>query len=279
MEDNLEDFAYDEKFDIYKDLMSKDKLRVEKILKKYKDEEKEKEKENEKEKYSSKESKENSKDKEEKSKEQKDNKEVNKQNTEMSSKEIRFIKRDKLNQSTQFILQHMISGKYISTEMKFNNNKIILKLVNDFESAYLFSFRKINETRSSVELLTYSHIFYLNVYINEEKQFYFVNEESSTDETDINKLYYDIVLSKRPVAQFCIINQTWVINQPNSLYSGQLINIIFSQNINGKEEKFMLGVEEKNVIIKKRRKMIKKKNIINIKLFHIYIQMNYVNMF
>ena len=188
-----------------------------------------------------------------------DNKEVNKQNNEMSSKEIRFIKRDKLNQSTQFILQHMISGKYISTEMKFNNNKIILKLVNDFESAYLFSFRKINETRSSVELLTYSHIFYLNVYINEEKQFYFVNEESSTDETDINKLYYDIVLSKRPVAQFCIINQTWVINQPNSLYSGQLINIIFSQNINGKEEKFMLGVEEKKCNYKEEEKNVQEK--------------------
>ena len=81
-----------------------------------------------------------------------DNKEASKQSPEMSSKEIRFIKKDKINQNTQFILQHMISGKYISTEMKFNNNKIILKLVNDFENAYPFSFRKINETRSSTEL-------------------------------------------------------------------------------------------------------------------------------
>ena len=186
-----------------------------------------------------------------------DNKEASKQSPEMSSKEIRFIKKDKINQNTQFILQHMISGKYISTEMKFNNNKIILKLVNDFENAYPFSFRKINETRSSTELLLHNQLFYLNVYINEERQFYYVKEECTMDELDNNKKYYDIILSKRPFAQFCIINQTWVINQPNSLYSGQLINIIFSYKLNGKEEKFMLGIEEKKE--KKRNKRNKRK--------------------
>ena len=171
----------------------------------------------------------------------------NKQNIEISCKELRFIKQDKLNQCTQFILQHLISGKFISSEMKFSNNKITLKLVNDFENASPFSFKKINEDRSSTELLSFNQIFYLNVFIKEEKQVYFVYEEEEiiTGKIDNNKQYYDIILDKRPMAKFCLINQSWMVTHPNNIYSGQLINIIFSSNINGKNENFMLGVEEK----------------------------------
>ncbi len=174
------------------------------------------------------------------------NKEDNKQNIEKSCKELRFIKQDKLNQCTQFFLQHLISGKFISSEMKFSNNKITLKLVNDLENASPFSFKKINEDRSSTELLSFNQIFYLNVFIKEEKQVYFVYEEEIiTDEIDNNKQYYDIILDKRPMAKFCLINQSWIVTDPNNIYSGQLINIIFSCNINGKNENFMLGVEGK----------------------------------
>ena len=52
-----------------------------------------------------------------------------KDNIEISSNEQRFIKDDKVNQNTQFYLQHMISGKFISTEIIVTHNKI-LKLVS-----------------------------------------------------------------------------------------------------------------------------------------------------
>ena len=169
------------------------------------------------------------------------------ENSKISCQELRFLKNDKINQSTQFYLQHMLSSKFISTEINFDNNKIILKLVNDIKNAYLFSFKKINEARGSTELLTFNQIFYLNVFIEEENQFYYICEdELICDEIDNNKQYFDIILHKKAFAKFSLINQTLMIEHPNNIYSGQLTNIIFSYNINGKYEKFMLGVEEKN---------------------------------
>ena len=168
------------------------------------------------------------------------------ENNEITSKELRFIKKDKISQSTQFYLQHMISRKFISTQIILHNNKITLKLVNDIENAYPFSLKIINETRSSLELLTFRHIFYLNINIKEENQFYFVYEdELITDQIDNNKKYFDIILHKKALTKFSLINQTAMINQPNDIFSGQLINIIFSCNVNEKDEKFMLGVIEK----------------------------------
>ena len=150
------------------------------------------------------------------------------ENNEITSKELRFIKKDKISQSTQFYLQHMISRKFISTQIILHNNKITLKLVNDIENAYPFSLKIINETRSSLELLTFRHIFYLNINIKEENQFYFVYEdELITDQIDNNKKYFDIILHKKALTKFSLINQTAMINQPNDIFSGQLINIIF----------------------------------------------------
>jgi hypothetical protein len=46
-----------------------------------------------------------------------------------------------------------------------------MKLVNDIDNACPFSLKKINETRSSNELLSYSQLFYLKILIKEENQF------------------------------------------------------------------------------------------------------------
>ena len=112
-----------------------------------------------------------------------------KDNIEISSNEQRFLKDDKVNQNTQFYLQHMISGKFISTEIIVNLNIITMKLVNDIDNACLFSLKQINEARSSNELLSYSHLFYLKILIKEENQFYYAfEEELISDEIDVSKV-------------------------------------------------------------------------------------------
>ena len=170
----------------------------------------------------------------------------NSENNEIYCKEAKFSKNDKISQTTQFYLQHMISGKFISTNINIDNNKINIKLVNEFENAYPFSLRKINEERGSTELLTFDQIFYLNMKIKEEKQFYYIFEdELISDEIDKNKKYFDIILDKRANAKIRLINQTMMINHPENIFSGQLINIIFFCEIGEERYTLMLGVEEK----------------------------------
>ena len=169
-----------------------------------------------------------------------------KDNIEISSNEQRFIKDDKINQNTQFFLQHMISGKFISTEIIVTHNKITMKLVNDIDNACPFSLKKINEARSSNELLNYSQLFYLKILIKEENQFYYAfEEELISDEIDNDKKYFDILLHKKAITKFCFINQSWMINNTSNIYSSQLINIIFTCNLKEKQERYMLGIEEK----------------------------------
>ena len=170
-----------------------------------------------------------------------------KDNIEISSNEQRFIKDDKINQNTQFYLQHMISGKFISTEIIVTHNKITMKLVNDIDNACPFSLKKINEeARTSNELLSYSQLFYLNILIKEENQFYYAfEEELISDEIDEDKKYFDILLHKKAITKFCLINQSWMINNTSNIYSSQLINIIFTCNLKEKQERYMLGIEEK----------------------------------
>lgn len=169
-----------------------------------------------------------------------------KDNIEISSNEQRFIKDDKVNQNTQFYLQHMISGKFISTEIIVTNNQITMKLVNDIDNACPFSLKKINEARSSNDVLSYSQLFYLNILIKEENQFYYAFEEGLiSDEIDNDKKYFDILFNKKAITKFCLINQSWMINNTRNIYSSQLINIIFTCNLKDKQESYMLGIEEK----------------------------------
>ena len=83
------------------------------------------------------------------------------------SKEVHFSKNDKLNPNSKFILQHMLSRKFVTCIMNIKNNTITLKLVKDVENTYPFTLEKINQNRNLVGDLKFNQIFFLNVYIEE----------------------------------------------------------------------------------------------------------------
>ena len=167
-----------------------------------------------------------------------------------------------------FFLQHMMSKKFISIEKLQGNDNYSLKLVVEAENAVKFAFKMINETRSSLESLTFNNIVYLSVYNKEKGQFYFINQSSfdkiniEKNEEESNNIYNDLKLSGKKKKgkpksdysdlclsnsandKFSIINQSWYINKREYLYSGQLINIIFSDiNNNDKKKKMMLSAK------------------------------------
>lgn len=73
----------------------------------------------------------------------------------------------------------MMSKKFITMEKIQGNNSHTLKLVSEVERAVPFSFKKINESRSSIESLTYKNVVYLSIYDKEKGQFYFVSSATS----------------------------------------------------------------------------------------------------
>ena len=88
MEDNIDNFPYDENYDIYDDLKIKDDLRIEKIIKKQKEEDERNKKENDKEDKDKNEGKENeSKDNDDQNKENKENNENKDNNKKEEQKE------------------------------------------------------------------------------------------------------------------------------------------------------------------------------------------------
>ena len=182
-------------------------------------------------------------------------------------KENSFSNMDKINFNQTFLLQHMMSKKFISIEKLQGNDNYSLKLVADVESAMSFEFKSINEIHSSLEPLTFNNIFYLSVFNKEKGQFYFINhtsfdkmnyekfEEDDNSEYENEQLttskekkgklsrtnYSDLCLVNTANDKFSIINQSWYINKKEYLYSGQLINIIFSHTKNKEIEKKMLS--------------------------------------
>ena len=188
-------------------------------------------------------------------------------------KESGFSNSSQLNFNQTFFLQHMMSKKFITIEKLQGNDNYSLKLTSEVESANQFCFKPINETSSSLDPMTYKNIAYLSVFNKEKGQFYFINHDKiniekfekginiSEDEESEKELrkekrgkldtsdYCDLRLGNTPNDKFSLINQSWYIDNKNYLYSGQLINIIFS-NVKSKEnEKMMLsakGIKVKN---------------------------------
>ena len=161
---------------------------------------------------------------------------------ETMKKELGFLNRDKITQNSHFYLQHMMSKKFVSV-VKTQDNIFVLKLLKNIDNAAVFLFRKINEKRNSNELLTIKEIFYLSLHVIEEDQFYYLKDE----ETPIfknNYYYYNASISKNQITQFYIIDQFWNAKDTKSIYSGQLINIIFTRTKGNKEEQLMLCVEK-----------------------------------
>ena len=82
---------------------------------------------------------------------------------------------NRINYNEQFILQHMISHKYISLDILPGNNNYNLKLTSNKDSAVPFVLKRIHETRNSQEFLTFKQSFYLSIDIKEKDQLYYIN--------------------------------------------------------------------------------------------------------
>ena len=195
------------------------------------------------------------------------------------SKEVHFSKNDKLNPNSKFILQHMLSRKFVTCIMNIKNNTITLKLVKDVENTYPFTLEKINQNRNLVGDLKFNQIFFLNVYIEEENMHYYVEEaelcELKREKSHLNILpkiddeieenikinvhndYDEIALNRKPICGIYLVNQTYIINDKINIYYGHLLNITFTKKYLEKEEKMMLCLKEKD------HKNFSKNNIIN----------------
>ena len=183
-------------------------------------------------------------------------------------KEYLFNKNVKLNFNQNFILQHMISKKFVSIEKLHGNDNYILKLVNEVEKAitFPFSFKRIN---ASYEFLTYKNIVYISIYNKEKGQNYYINhnnidmegfdkeerrlnhdEEGTKKDNNFNN-YSDLCIVNNNLDKFYIIRQNWYINDKDHLYNGQLVNIIFTGDKNKENDKIMLsanGIKMENKI-------------------------------
>ena len=184
------------------------------------------------------------------------------------SKETHFFKKSRLNENSKFILQHMISGKFVSCIMNIKNNKITLKLVNDVENAYPFSLELINKRRNSKGILRFDQNFYLNSYVQEDNMNYylgeeFYNERKEKDEINIfdqiekdsgnsninvnNKPdYNEIFMNRKPNYELYLINQSDILTNTGKIYTGHLINILFTKKDPRKEDIMMLCLKEKS---------------------------------
>jgi hypothetical protein len=172
-----------------------------------------------------------------------ENKKNKSKKDESITKELRFLSKDKIHQNSPFYLQHMLSKKYVSI-VKTQDNNFLLKLLANSDNAATFLLRKINEKRNSKELLTTKEIFYLSIYRKEEDQFYYLKDDNNPN-FKINNYYYNVLVSKKQITQFYITDQCWNMDFSKNIYSGQLINIIFTRTKGNKEEQLMLCVEKK----------------------------------
>ena len=165
------------------------------------------------------------------------------------SKELGFLSRESIRQNNHFYLQHMVSKKFVCIE-KTKDNKFALKLLKNIDNAATFLLIKINKKRNSKDFLSTKEIFYLALYIKveEEDLFYYIQDDNNPINKN-NNTYYNVNIGKQPITKFLLINQMWNVGDTKSIYSGQLINIIFSFTRENKEEQYMLSAEKKENLI------------------------------
>ena len=177
------------------------------------------------------------------------------------SKELGFLTKEKIHKNTNFYLQHMTSKKFVSVE-KTIDNKYKLILMKNVNKAANFYLRKVNQKRNSQEFMNINDIFNLSVYIEDEDLFYFLKDGFTPIEN--NSLNYEIIIEKNPTTNLYIMNQKWYIRETKEIYSGQLINIIFSAfDKENKKVDMMLSVvnnEDKNKKEKESEKEDEKEN-------------------
>ena len=146
-----------------------------------------------------------------------------------------------VNYNQHFILQHMVSKKFLSKDKLQGNNNYQLKLVDNENFAIPFTFKKIVDTRSTQNRIQFNQIIYLSVYIKEKAQYYYVNQLGP--KSRLNNEYSEVIIEKDFTNKFVIINQGCYGNDDGCLYSGDLINIIFQEKQQLNEKCYMIGVE------------------------------------
>lgn len=110
---------------------------------------------------------------------------------EMNDNIKELMENKRINYNQKFILQHMLSQKYISLDILPGNNNYNLKLTSDKDCAVPFILKRIHENRNSQEFLTFKQSFYLSIYIKGKDQFYYINYNSYTEkppEYDVDSL-------------------------------------------------------------------------------------------
>ena len=139
-----------------------------------------------------------------------------------------------------FILQHMISKKFLSKDKMSGNNNFKLKLVDNENLAVPLTFKKIVDTRTTLRYITFNQIIYLSVYIKEKAQYYYVNQLGVKKD---NVEFSDLVIEKDFTNKFIILNQKCYGHEDDYLYSGDLVIITFEEKQQLNERNYMIGVE------------------------------------
>jgi hypothetical protein len=134
----------------------------------------------------------------------------------------------------------MISKKFLSKDKMSGNNNFKLKLVDNERLAVPLTFKKIVDTRTSLNYITFNQIIYLSVYIKEKAQYYYVNQLGVKKD---NVEYSDLVIEKDFTNKFLILNQKCYGHEDDYLYSGDLVIITFEEKQQLNERNYMIGVE------------------------------------
>ena len=148
----------------------------------------------------------------------------------LQENESENIQSQRINYNQQFILQHLVSKKFLSKNKLNGNNNYKLKLVEKEELAIPFAFKQIVETRSSQNFITINQIIYLSVYIKEKSQYFYINKSCLKNKE--NAEFAELDIEKDMINKFIIINQS-CFNQKNNYiyfdfqYYNLLIYILF----------------------------------------------------
>ena len=154
--------------------------------------------------------------------------------------EMENIESLRINYNQNFILQHLVSKKYLSKDKMTGNNNYKLKLVENEQLAVPFTFRKIVDSRTTLTYITFNQIIYLSVFIKEKAQYYYVNHLGNKND---NIDFSDLIIEKDFSNKFTIVNQACYGKDDGFLYSGDLVNIIFQEKQQLNENDYMIGVE------------------------------------
>ena len=160
---------------------------------------------------------------------------------EISNNTEELLENKRINYNQKFILQHMISKKYISLEILPGNNNYNLKLSSNKDSSVPFLLKRIHETRTSQEFLTFKQSFYLSIYIKEKDQFYYINFSSYSGKLP----EYDTDSLLLGQNNFYASNENIISNKNNNINIGENEENNYNSNAYFYENFSELSIEKK----------------------------------